>query len=119
MSRLRRQVKSPVIWILAVSLAVSVGSLVISLSDNGFSEENLFVIYAILRYSTIIALACSVYLFLKNIYYLIRRRSKVFICILKILLCLFLVALCIGFFYMEAFIIVFSAGNSAGNAGGT
>jgi len=118
MNSLGRWVRSPVIWLLAAGLAVSLGSLIISLSENGFSGENLLILFVILRYSTIIVFACSVYIFLKNIYNLIRRKSRVIFCLIKIFLCLILIALCIGILYLEAFIIVFSSGNSVGNPGG-
>jgi len=110
MSSLGRWVRSPVNWFMAASLAVSIGSLFLSLSDNGFSGENQRILYAFLRYSTLIVFACSVYLFFKNLYDLIRRRSAVIFCLIKILLCLILIALCVGIFYMEAFIVIFSGG---------
>jgi len=119
MSVLRRFVRSPVIWLLAVGLAVSIGSLAISLSENGYSDEKLRIIYTILQYSTVIVFACSIYLLFKNLYYLFGRKSKVIFCLIKILLCLILIALCIGIFFLEAVIVVFSEGNYVGITGGS
>jgi len=119
MNSMKRRSRSLIIWLLAAGLAVSIGSLIISLSDNGISSENLYILYSFLRYSTLIVFICSVYIFFKNLYYLFKRKARVIVCLVKILLCLILIALCIGIFCLEAFIIVFSAGNFVGSTDGS
>jgi len=105
-----RRLRSPVLWLLAAGLAVSIGSLVVFLFDTGLSDKNLLILPAILRYSSLVVFVCSVYLLFKIIFDLFRRKIKAVSGIVKILLCLILIFLCIVIFFLETLIVVFSGG---------
>jgi len=130
----RRGLKSPFTWLLLLSTLVSIGSLIIYLTGIRFSDETLFILLDIIRYSTFIVFVCSLYAVLFGIYKIfsriskkrnkrndqenakpiIERRNQKLVniqLIIRIILYLILMAYCIGIVYLEAFVMVVSAGN--------
>jgi len=110
MKFIERLARSPVAWLLAAGLAVSIVSLVIFFVETGLSDEKLLILHNILRYSSFVVFVCSLYIIIISIYNLISRKSKVIWCIIKIFVSLSLIIWCTGIFYLEAFIQVFSGG---------
>ncbi|MCL2805498.1 MAG: hypothetical protein FWD26_06135 [Treponema sp.] len=101
--------KKPIGWLLVFSLIISLASLVVYLAEKGFSDDILFILLAILKYSSLLLFICSLYKLLKNIYYFFKKPSVK--CVLKVIIFIILIVYCAGIFYFEAFINVVSGGN--------
>jgi hypothetical protein len=101
--------RSPVLWLLAVSFTVSFVTLVIYLAGQIFSDETLFLLLIILRYSTLVVFVCSFYELFRRLYNIRSRFSAIYV--LKIIGFFILIILCVGIFYLEVFFIVISGGN--------
>jgi len=71
------------IIILYVSLAFSLSALAVYLLDFNLNDRTLFILLAIMRYSSFILCICSFYKMLVNIYHIIRRPS-----LLRVMKCL-------------------------------
>jgi len=67
--------RSSAVWILAVCLSVSVMTLIFYLAEADFSDETLFWLLSILRYSSFFVCICSVYLIIAGICNIIRQPS--------------------------------------------
>jgi len=102
--------RGPLTLLLLVGLVFSIISLIIYLLENGFSDENLFLLLIIIRYSSIFVFICSVYKIFICIYFIIIKKQKLIQSIIKIFLYFLLIIYCFGVFYLEAFITVFSGG---------
>ena len=63
---------SPSAWILFLSFIVSVATLIIYLIEVDFTDDTLFLLLRILRYSTYVVLICSVYKIIANTLRMIR-----------------------------------------------
>ena len=98
---------SPAAWILLLSLIVSISALVIYLKETDYSDETLFLLLTVLRYSSFLVCICSFYKILVNIYRIFRRQKasifKVFIYLIFLIY-----GLCIIF--LETVIVVISGG---------
>jgi len=111
MKYLKRFAGSPVVWLLAAGLAVSLVSLVIFFAETGkLSDEKLMILHTVLRYSCFVIFICSLYIIIINIYNIISRKTKIIFCIIYILTGFILVLWCIGIFFLESFILAFSGG---------
>jgi len=71
-----RRSKKPVLWILGASLTVSLMSLLLYVLDPEFSDETLFILLNIIRYSSFMVCVCSFYKLLENSYYKITRHNR-------------------------------------------
>ena len=99
---------SPAAWILLFSLVVSIGSLIIYLEESGFTDETLFLLLMIIRYSSFLVCICAIYKLLVNICRIFLYRTINFVSIFLYLLA-FIYG--IGIFVLEALIVVFARGN--------
>jgi len=66
---------SPAIWVLALGFGVSIITLAVYLAEQGYSDETLFFLLAVLRYSSFLVCICSVYMLIVCIISTIRRPS--------------------------------------------
>ena len=101
--------KSPAAWILAIGFAVSFITLVIYFAETDFSDDTLFLLLQILRYSSFLVFICSVYKLLLNFYRTIIKRKKKYI--KNLIIYFFLMVYGIIIFLTEAFIVVITGGN--------
>jgi len=136
MRNFKRNFKSPVFWLLASSITLTLVSLVVYLAGTELPDQSLFFLLSILRFSSFAALVCSLYRLLIFIYYIYkwifarikykpikrigerkRKRRILFIKIivfgiLKFLFYFVLIALCFGILFFQAFITEFSGGTT-------
>jgi heme/copper-type cytochrome/quinol oxidase subunit 4 len=96
-------------WLLVFSFSVSITALIIYLVEVDFSDERLFFLLTVLRYSAFLVCICSFYKLLLNICRMIRRVAVhgVF----SIFLYLALILYSLGIIFFEAFITAISRGN--------
>jgi|TergutMp193P3_1026864.scaffolds.fasta_scaffold01282_5 hypothetical protein len=69
---------NPASWVLLFSLTFSLLAFVVYLAEPGFSDETLFFLLAVLRYSSFLVFVCSVYLMIAGICRFIRWPSVMF-----------------------------------------
>jgi flagellar biosynthesis protein FlhB len=99
------------------------------MAGNMFSDETLFILLDVLRYSTYVVFICLVYKIVIGIYGIFSRlfgkkaenkeqklnnkelKKAVIRAVIKIVLYFILLVYCFGIIYFEAFIIVFSEGS--------
>jgi len=65
--------RSSAVWILTASLTVSILTLVFYLAEADFSDELLFRLLSVLRYSSFVVCICSGYLIASGIFSMIRN----------------------------------------------
>jgi hypothetical protein len=100
--------KGPAILVLAMGIFISMIALVIYLSETDFSDEALFFILRILRYSSFFVCICSVYLLVDGILLVIKKPSLIFMVrTIMSFICLLYGA---GIIIMDAFIISLTEG---------
>jgi len=104
-----RYIKDPLSWLLFISFLLSIFTLVLYFIGSRFSDEFLFFLLSVSKYSAVIALLCSIYKLLRNLVYIFYRPS--FYRIIKILGFAVIIIYCAGIFYFEAFIFVIAGGN--------
>ena len=102
------RITDPLTWILFLCFGVSLASLVIYLIDNNFSDKTLFLLLAVIRYSSSMLCICAFYKVLLNIYRTIRDHK---FHLLKLLLNLVLMVYSIVILLTDGFINAFSGGN--------
>jgi len=105
------KLNSPTGWILVVCLIISLISLIVYLTETGFSDDSLFLALAVLRYSSIMVFVCSFYKLLLNIYRIFKLRKISFINIIKMIIYLILILYGIFIILLEALIVVIARGN--------
>jgi len=105
-----RRSRKPVLGLLGASLAVSLMSLLLYIIDPEFSDETLFLLLNIIRYSSFMVCVCSFYKLLENIYYKITRQNRA----RHIRIVPYIVFIIYGLatILMEAFIAAISGGNA-------
>ncbi|MCL2208792.1 MAG: hypothetical protein FWC19_04210 [Treponema sp.] len=96
--------------ILYISLCVSLLALVIYLLDFNLNDRSLFILLAIIRYSSFILCICSFYKMLVNIYHIIRRPS--FLRVMKGLLYVVFIFYGVIVILLETVISVIAGGNA-------
>jgi hypothetical protein len=101
---------TPAGWIIFFSLLISLFTLIIYLSEAGFSDEELFFLLAILRYSSFTVCVCSVFFCVTGIINLFRKPSvySVLLVIFSILGALYGA----GIIIVDAFITTITSGQS-------
>jgi len=99
---------SPAIWVLAISFAVSVTALVVFFAESGFSDETLFLLLAVLRYSSFLLCVSSVYLTASGIRRIVGRPSVMPVLGVVLTFCLALSGL--GIILADAFILSITGG---------
>ena len=111
--KFRVKLRSPVVWLLTICLAVSVISLIVYLAEVGFQDNVLFVLLAVIRYSSFLGFVCSLYKFLECIYVIVRfkRKSIRIRFIRRMIIFLIIIIYFLFIFYFNAFITVFAGGN--------
>jgi len=99
---------SPAVFVLISGFIVSLITLVIYLEELNFSDETLFFLLSIIRYSSFLVCICAFYKILIHLYRFIRYRKG---SIVKIIVYLFFLVYGIVIIFFEALIIVTAAGN--------
>jgi len=102
--------KKPVSWLLVISFLFSIVSLAVYLTETGFSDENLFLLLVIIRYSSFLVFVSSLYKLFHYFYDILFKKNKIAKYIIKIIILLLLILYCFGIFFLEGFITVFSGG---------
>jgi len=100
---------SPAIWLLAVSFTVSLTAIIVFFLESNFSDETLFVLLAVLRYSSFLLCISSGYLVVSGIRSIIREPSL--LPILGVILSFCLALFGIGIILVDAFILSIAGGN--------
>ncbi|MCL2210710.1 MAG: hypothetical protein FWB95_02175 [Treponema sp.] len=105
-----RRSRRPVIGLLAISLAVSLASLIVYIIDPEFSDETLFLLLNIIQYSSFMVCVCSLYKLLESSYYIITRPARA----RHIRIAPYIIFIIYGLaaIFMEAFIVAISRGNA-------
>ena len=107
-NREKLRYKSPTSWFLFLSFSVSFTALVIYLAEVNFTDDALFFLLMIIRYSSFIVCLCALYKIAMHIYGLFRgykfRLKR---------MAIFLVLFTYGVFIIlfESFMVVISRGN--------
>jgi len=111
--KFRVELRSPVIWLLTICLAVSFISLIVYLAGAGFHENVLFVLLTVIRYSSFLGFVCSLYKLLECIFIIVRfkRKSVRLKFLRRMIIYLLFIIYTLFIFYFNAFIIVFAGGN--------
>jgi hypothetical protein len=68
-----KKLRKPAGWLLLFTLLVSFATLIIYLSDAGFSDEKLFLLLAVLRYSSFTVFVSSMFFFISGIISLVKK----------------------------------------------
>jgi hypothetical protein len=97
-----KESRTPAVWILFFSLTVSLLTLIIYLTENGFSDEELFLLLAILRYSSFTVIVASLFFCITGIVTLIKKPSVYRV--LQVLFSVFGVLYGAGIIIVDAFI---------------
>jgi hypothetical protein len=99
---------TPAGWILFFSFTISLFTLFIYLTETGFTDEELFLLLAILRYSSFTVCVCSVFFFITGIIRLFKKPSagKVLLVIFSV----FGVLYGAGIIIVDAFITTITSG---------
>ena len=101
--------RSSAVWILVVCLSVSVMALIFYLAEADFSDEILFWLLSILRYSSFFVCICSVYLVIAGIFKTILKPSV--LSVMGVFMFLFFAVYGACIIVIDAFIISFTGGN--------
>ena len=101
--------RSSAVWILAACLSISTAALFFYLSETDFSDETLFWLLSVLRYSSFFVCICSVYLFITGIFNFFRKPSVLSVMGVFMFLFFALYGACI--IVVDAFIISITGGN--------
>jgi hypothetical protein len=100
--------RNPAIWILSIGILISMTVLVIYMAENDYSDDTLFFLLAVLRYSAFFICVCSIYLLVDSIVLLVRFSTVFYIVrIVFSFLCLIYGA---GIIIMDAVIISITEG---------
>jgi len=97
-------------WILFISLLISLFTLVIYLSEAGFSDQELNLLLVILRYSSFAVLVSSVYFFITGIIRIVKKPSVY--SVLLVIFSIFGVLYGAGIIIVDAFITVITNGQT-------
>ena len=101
------QWSSPSAWILIISFIVSLFTLIIYIQESDFSDETLFLLLLILRYSSFLLCICAFYKILVNIF---RIRSLRAAGIIKIIVYFLFILYGLAIIFLETVIVVISGG---------
>jgi hypothetical protein len=99
---------SPAIWVLSVSFTVSVIALVIFLAESDFSDKTLFLLLAVLRYSSFLLCISSVFLTVTGFKRVVHKPSVLPVFGVVLTFCLTLFGL--GIILVDAFILSITGG---------
>ena len=100
---------SPAVLILASSFAVSVIALIVYLIEKDYSDETLYLLLTVLRYSSLLVCICSIFLLAAGIAGLIRKPSV--LSFTGVILSVFFTLYGAGIMIIDAFIVSFTGGN--------
>jgi len=95
--------------LLVFCFSVSFVTLIVYMTDTYFPDETLFILLAVLRYSSFMVCVCSIYKLIVSIYRILRRPSAVGVVKVFIYFAFLVYGAAIVFF--EAFVNVISRGN--------
>jgi len=99
----------PAVLGLVIGLVASLSSLILYLGETDFSDDRLFLLLSIIRYSTFFVLVFSAYLIIASIVRFIRQPNV--LSVLGFFLCIFFVLYGAGVILIDTFIISLSGGN--------
>jgi hypothetical protein len=99
---------SPAAWILLACFTVSFATLIIYLEESQFSDEILFLLLAILRYSSFLVCILAVYKIILNIFSITRERL---VALIKIIFYMLFLIYGAGIIFLESLIVVAAGGN--------
>ncbi|MCL2196985.1 MAG: hypothetical protein FWB77_05160 [Treponema sp.] len=105
-----RRSRKPVLWLLGVSLTISLMSLLLYVMDPEFSDKTLFSLLNIIRYSSFMVCVCSFYKLLENSYYKFTRHNRARHIRIAPYIVFIIYGLCT--ILLEAFIVAISGGNA-------
>jgi len=70
-----KESRKPAGWILLFSLLISLFTLITYIFENGFSDKELFLLLAILRYSSFTVCVCSLFFFITGLISLVKKAA--------------------------------------------
>ena len=100
---------TPVVWGLIYSFNLSLITLIFYIADLDLPDKALFLLLAILRYSSIFVCACSLYLLIAGIRRMIQRPGVAYALKIVLFLCGMLYGA--GIIVYSVFIVTFAGGN--------
>jgi len=103
-----KESRTPAGWIIFFSFTISFFTLIIYLTEKEFSDEELFLLLAILRYSSFTVCICSIYFFITGIISLVKKRTLLLI--LQVIFSVLGVIYGACIILVEAFITVITGG---------
>jgi hypothetical protein len=106
---IERKYRSPAFYMLLFSFAVSVITLIVYFAESEFSDETLFFLLAVLRYSSFLVCVCSLFLLIEGIGRIIKKPSV--LSVVKTVLFLFSALYGAGIIIIDAFILSITGGN--------
>jgi len=105
-----KETRTPAGWILLISLLISIFTMIIYLSETGFSDEELFLLLIIVRYSSFAVCVSSVFFFITGIISLVKKPSLY--SILTVVLSVIGALYGAGIIIVDAFIATITSGQS-------
>jgi hypothetical protein len=103
-----KESRKPASWVLIFSLIVSLFTFIVYLSETGFSDEELFLLLSILRYSSFSVVVSSIFFFVTGIISLTRKVTAPLI--LQVIFSLLGVFYGAGIIVVDAFITTITNG---------
>ena len=103
-----KESRKPASWILLFSFIVSLFTFIIYLSEKGFSDEELFLLLAILRYSSFAVIVSSIFYFITGIICLVKKATLLLI--LQVIFSVLGVFYGAGIIIIDAFIATITSG---------
>ncbi|MCL2230350.1 MAG: hypothetical protein FWC01_04590 [Treponema sp.] len=97
-------------WILIVCFSVSFATLMFYLTDADHSDDTLYFLLAVLRYSSFFVFVCALYKLFLNFYRIFKKKKRVHL--FKMAGYLLLAVYGLFVFFLEAVIVVISGGNA-------
>ena len=98
---------SPSAWILVIAFLISLFTLIIYFQESDFSDETLYLLLTILRYSSFLVCICAFYKILINIF---RIRHLRLVSIIKIIINFLFILYGFGIIFLETLIVVIAGG---------
>jgi hypothetical protein len=103
-----KESRKPASWVLLFSLVVSIFTFIIYLSETGFSDEELFLLLSILRFSSFAVLVSSIFFFVTGIISLVKKATALLI--IQVIFSLLGVFYGAGIIIIDAFITTITNG---------
>jgi len=101
---------TPAGWILFFGFSISLFTLIIYLTETGFSDKELFMLLAIMRYSSFTVCVSSIFFFVTGIIRLFRKPSAYYV--LMVIFSFFGILYGAGIIIVDVFITTITGGRS-------